>query len=229
MIYTRILIWLVFAGTAWAAYGQNVLNDLTIFRQKMYQAVYFSSDITVTGYKTKNDKTGLMLGKGMVRKSKDGYYSKFGETEVICNNKYLLTVDNNEKSMRLTDYSQLFPSQKQQILPDLDSIFRSYDSIRYVGLQGNARDYVIYSKRSGYQEVHMIIDKNLSVLQQIIYVYPAASKENTFDIYKIVVNYRNTTIKPFQNNFIQLSKYLVLQKNKADLNKGYKNYKLIII
>jgi hypothetical protein len=192
-----------------------------------YRSENLSMDITVLTYKDKNDKTGTALGSGWMRKSGKKYYSKFGKDEMLMNEKGTFIIDNQQKEITFYETENNVIKNPVEI-PDIDSVLAEIDSVLYKGEDGDSKHYCFYDANADIKQTDMYVYKNNSFLKRIVYYYKEDSKEESYDMFKVVIDYKNIKLdKPDDATFSE-KKYVLIEQGKIKTAPAYKAYKLKI-
>jgi hypothetical protein len=208
-------------------YGQSkAAAELKKVSQAYLTMENLSMDVVVKSYKSKEDKTGTLMGEGSIKKSGKNYYSKFLKTEMLINSKATLVIDNDQKSIVYFEPDNMVIKNNEQI-PDVDSILAATDSVFYKGVEGAFKHFCFYDYQNPIKQTDLYVDKTSSLLKRIVYFYKENTKEENYDAYKVVIEYENIQQEKIPESFFSEKKYIVLEKDYLKAAPAYKAYKVI--
>ena len=202
-----------------------VKPELKKVNQAYLTAADLSMDITVFMYKNKVDKTGSLLGNGWMKKSGKNYHSKFGTDEMLINAKTTLIIDNKKKQITFFEPNNTKIKTPAQ-LPNIDSMLTVMDSVIYKGEDGDSKHFCFYSAGSPIKQTDIYVYKKNSFVKRIIYYYKENSKEENYDMYKIINDYKNIKLDKLTENEFSENKYITIEQGKVKVAPAYQSYKL---
>lgn len=203
---------------------KSLLKETT---QAYLDANDLSMDVNVQTYSTSTGQ-GTLLGKGMIRKSGNNYYSKFLTDELIVNGNCTVVLDHNEKTITWYDANdKKKKGGKNQELPNMDSL-AFQDSVAYKGLVNGQRHFVFYSRSaaSAISMTEVYINDASRFIEKIVYYYRANNTDEAYDMFKVVIDYVNISTTPPSKTYFSESKYLTYSKGLPVLTSAYSGYQL---
>jgi hypothetical protein len=208
---------------------KNIGPELTKVSQAYLKAIDFSADVKVVSYKTKNDINGQPMGKGVIRKSKQGYYSKYLDDELMTNEKCMLIIDNGKKEITYFDGSGYnFKGMSQPTLPPIDSLLKRNDSVVFKENENGENHFIFFNKQGATIRTDVYVNRQTHFVSKIVYYYAASDKKSNYDMYKVEITYLNIKIDKIDNSFFSESKYVSYKKGKPVVQAAYDKYKLNI-
>jgi hypothetical protein len=207
-------------------YGQTAGSELNKVRDAYLKVENLSMNVVVKSYKSKNDKAGVLMGSGNIKKSGKNFYSNFLETEMLINSKVTLVIHNDEKVIVYFEPDNIVIKNNQQ-LPHVDSILATADSFNYKGIEGSSKHFSFYDYHSPIKQTDLFVDKNSSLVTRIVYYYKEDSKEENYDAYKVVIDYENINYETIPASFFSEKKYILLEQAYLKPAPAYKTYKII--
>lgn len=205
----------------------DVKTELKKVNKAYRSAENLAMDVTVLVYKDKSDKTGSVLGSGWMKKAGKKYYSKFGKDEMLMNEKGTFVIDNEKK--QITYYEAENTMMKNAVeIPDIDSVLSETDSIAYKGEDSDSKQYSFYNENSPIRQTDMFVYKKNSLLKKIIYYYKENNEDENYDMYKVVIDYKNIKLEKPDDAVFSEKKYVVIEQEKLRTTPAYKTYKLKI-
>jgi hypothetical protein len=223
----KLLFFFLFLCTLDFFAQSSVRADLKKVNQAYRSADNLSMDISAIMYKDKNDQTGSLVGSGGMKKSGKKYYSKFGKDEMLINEKGVLIIDNQKKFM--TYYEPENTAIKNTMeLPDVDSILAQTDSIVYKGEDGDSKHYCFYDKDAAIKQTDIYVYKKNALLKRIIYYYKEGNEEESYDMYKVVIDYKNIKLDKPNDAVFSEKKYVLIEGGIIKPTPAYQTYKLKI-
>jgi hypothetical protein len=178
-------------------------------------------------YKDKNDKTGNSFGNGWIKKSGKNYHSKFGKDEMLINGNVNLIIDNQKKTILVFEPHNNKIKQAEQ-MPDVDSMLTSMDSVAYMGEEADSKHFCFYDKDALIKQTDIYVYKKNSLVKRIIYYYKESTKEESYGMYKVIIDYKNIKLDKLPESDFSENKYITVERGKAKLAPAYQSYKLNI-
>ena len=224
----RILFLSVISIYSSSGYGQDrfVSSELTKVSKAYLAATDFSADVKVISFATEKQLVGQSLGMGMMRKSKDNYYSKYLDDEMICNNNCTLIIDHSGKIVSYFDKSSAAKKLSVSNFPSMDSLLKKTDSTRYEGIVNGEERFVLYTGKTAILRTELFITPQDHFLRKLIYYYAPNTQDNAYDMYKIEITYVNISLGKVDNDFFSEKKYIDYKNGKPVLKQEYTAYKL---
>lgn len=218
-----ILLMLAVSGCISAQTAQQVLTDAgNAFRDNKY----LSMEVAVYNYEN-STSTGVLLGIGIMRKSPEGYYSKFMEDEMISNKHCTVILNHGARSM------MCFSGEKQKrknnnVMVAPDSMVNPNDSLVYMGIVNAEKHVVIYHKNSYFLRTEMFLSVATSLPSRIVYYHAPANDDFTTDAYKTELLYQKISFEEPEESLFSEEKYVEKKNGTWISTPAYKNYKLTV-
>ena len=207
--------------------AQTAASELDKVSQSYLSAEHLSMEANVYVYSSKIDVAGSFLGKGVMRKSKNNYYSRFLDDEVIINSRCMLIIDHSRKTIELYDAVKSRKKNATQHLPDVKAIMASNDSVKYHGVRSGMKHFTFYNKRASVVKTELYVNAATGFIEKIEYYYSQSNVEESYDAYKVVIEYQGISVKnPGEEPFSE-KKYVSRKGSNMILAPSYKNYQLI--
>jgi len=189
---------------------------------------YLSVDVDVRSYASRSDIKGELLGKGLIRKSRSNYYSKFRTDEMIVNDDCTVIIDHEERSITYLDDDKAKKKRNRSSvqLPNIDSMMRGGDSLVYRGVKQGLRHFTFYSKRSYITQTELYVDEQTKFIRKVIYFYAQNTNNEAYDVYKIELDYDTTNTQRPADTYFDEEKFVSYQKGRPVVNTAYKSYRL---
>lgn len=224
LTYIGILL-LLFAAIDTTA--QTAAAELEKVALSYHSAQHLSMEANVRVYTSKADKTGNFLGKGVMRKSKGNYYSRFLNDEMIINNRCVLVIDHAQKTIEFYETLKNRKRDAAKYMPDVKAIMGANDSIRYNGVKSGMKCFTFYNERSPITRTELCVNAATGFIEKIEYYYTQDDAEESYDAYKVVVEYRNISTKNPGEEIFSEKKYVMHKSGNTVPAPSYKNYQLI--
>jgi len=219
-IFTFLFILLL----SFSNFGQDYAKDF----RKLYE-LFESLD----GYSFKTkvnlfDESNSNVS-AFVKSTKDGVHYKIGETELMINNKYTISIDHEYKEIRVykdIDYKLNKKKIDDQIgLDQLEQMIRDSTNVKYLGKTSSYKTYEIQGA-SVVEKVIVKISLVTGFLSSIEYIY----KEKTDGMTGYKVTYINFIKNPIvSKKYFSEDNFFIKKNKKIELTKKYKNYTLTFI
>jgi len=209
-------------------FSQDVSGILKKVSDAYINSPVYSADVIVNGFTSKSDKVGSLIGTGMIRKSNSNYYSKFLTDEMVANKSCVLLIDYNDKTITYFDSVSDKYKAKKFSLADIDTLLYLNDSTVYKGVTNGLIKISVYNSKSAITQADIYIDEKTDFIEKLIYYYKEANTEESNDIYKIVIEYKNITTTVSDMSVFSESKFVTITNKKPVLTYIYKNYSLVV-
>jgi hypothetical protein len=203
-------------------------KNLGKITQAYIDAKEFSADVNVEGYRKKQDLSGIVIGKGLIRKSKENYYSRFKDDEMIVNKKCMLIVDHEQRNVKYFNSADMHKMPTSFEMPKMDSLIKQNDSVVYKGITDGLEHYVFYKAKATITRTDVYVSQTTHFIKNIVYYYTTSKTEGNYGMYKVVITYENIKLHNVDNSFFSEKKYVDYKNGKPMLQTAYGNYKLII-
>lgn len=219
--FTLIVLFLACRLSAQTA--QQVLTESgNAFRDNKY----LSMEVSVFTY-SGSTASGVLIGKGQMRKSPEGYYSKFMDDEMISNRHCTVILNHASKTMVCFTGEKQKRKNTQAMVP-ADSLGRPGDSLVYRGVENGEKHVTIYHKGWFYVRTEMYIAEATSLPSRIIYYHAQANDEFTTDAYKTEVVYEKISFEEPESKWFSEEPYVEKKDGKWIATAAYKKYKLTV-
>jgi len=201
--------------------AQTLKEDLLKVYDAYRSTDKFQTDITITVY---NFEEQPVVQKAQIKKDGNNYHYFIDARKVLMNDKYMLTIDDNQKEIVLADAlsdkalnASVFGQQQlQEVLNDLDTIIKN-----------GAHRYTIIAKSSLIVKMELSINAQNNMLSEVVYHY---NSEAGMSATKVVISYQNTTTNPsFNATEFTEKQYVLKRKGIFYPAPAYKGYELIKI
>jgi hypothetical protein len=221
-------------------YQADFAKAMDIYKEKAFEVqmeyLFFP---TVTAVKPLERELMIM------KKSGDEFYSNQFGLQMICDNKYVLMID-EERHLIAIDHK---PKQNGKADPELkarmeqslknlatslgiDSVSKDAGySVAYSGIKNGLKEYVVSYKYGEYDKSVCYIDPKNGTLKRLTLYYrePMEVEEGKKTKVRVEVTYvKQVANPPFERDVFSFEKYIDLQKNgEVVLKEKYKTYTVI--
>lgn len=164
-----------------------------------------------------------------VKYSKYGKHFKMGDSELIINNNYYITIDHNYKEIRVKkgkDFNYKIKKDKDDIgMDELEKIIRDSTHIKYLGKNKSYKTYEIYVDKA-IDKLIIKVDLTTGFFKEIEYVFNTETEGITG--YKVI--YSSFLANPAlpKSDFSEKKVFLII-KNEVVLTSKYKGYQISFI
>ena len=211
------------------SFAQKASDELMKVRQAYIDAENFCADVNVVGYKDKSSSNTVQIGNGMLRKTKSFYYSKFSGSEMISNSKYTFIVNHNEKVITVFDIPQILDLYKKQELINIDTLLSGTDSVAYKGIANGLKTFSFYSTSSDIYRTELSVDAKTNFISKVVYYYKEPDEEDSYDVDRIVIEYKNVSTKKPDDSFFSEKKFFEKINGKLSVTAAFSKYKLKVV
>lgn len=160
-----LLCWCCMVGLQ----AQDVKADL----KRLYQNfdglsnLYFELENTIV----KGKEIGLEQ-KSKIYKKGGQYYYQMDQYEVLVNQRYILVVDNQEKTIVCRDWNQEKAAQlKAQKIPRVEELLTRYPKVTYQGVVEGFKKYTLENDQEMIQRIDLFLDRESGFAKKTIYYY----------------------------------------------------------
>lgn len=225
----RIIWVLCFLLIARIGHGQILALDLEKIRQAYLNAEDFSAKVSVSGFKTKEAVKPMQIGTGILKKTKNGYYSKFAEDEMVINEKHTIIINHLDKTIKLISGSAFSYLKESTGLLNVDTLLAQADSVVSRGLVNGMKLYSFYGSDSPVYRTDISVNEKTLFIQSIIYYYRESDEEDSYDMDRVLIQYQNISVTKPDRNIFSDKNYIGKEKGKLVGIGAYRGYKLTVI
>jgi len=218
------ILFIILTCIACDVFAQSAQEVLSACTNAFRDNKYLSMEVAVYNY-ANSTSSGELLGRAIMRKSDNNYYSKFLNDEMISNKNCTVILNHESKTMRC------FVGQNQkhnQVAATPDSVLLPGDSLVYNGIENNERHVTIYHKNSYYLRTEMYFSVATSLPSRIIYYHAPANEEFTTDAYKTELLYEKISFEKTDEDIFSEKKYVERKNGKWIAAPEFKNYVLTV-
>jgi len=210
----------------YATFAQTAQEVLTASGNAFRDNEYLSMEVAVYNYAT-STSAGVLVGRGSMSKSNDGYYSKFMNDELISNKHCTVILNHDAKSM------VCFTGEKQkrrnrQVGTSPDSMARPGDSLVYMGEENGMKRVIIYHKNSYFLRTELFLSAATSLPSRIVYYHVPENDEFTTDAWKTEILYEKISFEKPTGDLFSEEKYVEKKNGTWVATPAFKNYKLTV-
>jgi hypothetical protein len=208
--------------------AQTAAAELEKVSTAYSNARHLSMEAHVHVFKDKNDKTGSFAGKGIMRKSKGCYYSRFLNDEMIVNSRCALVIDHAQKTMDYLESAGTKNKNAGQQMPDVKQMISENDSVKYHGVKAGQKHFTFYNKRAPIVQTELYTNATTGFIEKIVYYYNQGSGDEDYGAYKAVIEYRSISLKDPGDDAFSEKKYVTRKGRAIAPAPAYKNYHLTV-
>lgn len=221
------IIYFLVLYSSWGYSQKKLVADEFKKTSQAYLALSnFSADVKVFSFTTSAQSSGTLMGIGLLRKSKENYYSKFLDDEMVSNNTCTVIVNHYDKTINYFKNNKDAKKILLMDLPSMDSLIKKTDSAVYRGIVNDDEHFILYTKRADITKTELYISRKYHFLKKVVYYYAPNSKYASYDMYKIELIYENISIANIDHKFFSERKYIDYRNGKPALTPAYSIYKL---
>lgn len=195
--------------------------------KRAYQMVEkLSANVSIKVYESYTSTTPIIQRKAAIKKNADFYYTETDEIKMLMNDKYMVIANKAEK---LIVYSKRDAQKEKKSFYDLaspitfDSILRGYDSVRYIGIENNIKQYVLYSGNNSIKKYQVFISGN-GFIQKLIYYYDTKKFAANS---KVMIEYLDLNNAPiFTEADFNENRFIVIKGKSAKPVAPYQGYEV---
>lgn len=214
-----------FLGGYSFVYAQTFKDELQSVYASYRTTDKFQTDITITVY---NFEDQPVVQKAQIKKSGNNYHYFIDARKVLMNNKYMLTIDENQKEIVVANSlskealsSSIFGEE------ELIGLLKNLDTIIDNGLINGNHNYTILSKENIIEKMDLSINVKHHMLSEVIYYY---NSEAGLSATKVVISYGNISTSPsFSSSEFREKQYIEKYKGSFIPSTSYKGYEIIEI
>lgn len=153
--------------------AQDAKEDLTRLYKNFdgLANLYFELENKVV----KGNEVGLEQ-KGKIYKKGAYYYYQLDQYQVLVNQRYILVIDDQRKSIVCRDWNKDKAAQLQsQKMPSVEDIMERYATVTYKGQKDGYKQYTFENNREMIQKIDLFIDQESGFIKKAIYHYHSSS------------------------------------------------------
>jgi hypothetical protein len=206
-------------------FSQNTVNELKKVRNAYLVNQNLSFDVSAYSFRTKTDKNPTLISKGHVKKTKDNYYSKFLDYELLVIGEKALMIDNFDKTLSFYEYKNQSNSISKDFQINVDSIILSSDSITMLPIKNGVKQFIIYDKSNDILRTEIFVDDKTNFINRILFYYTPSNEE--FESYydRVDVYYKNIKTDVVVASDFRFEKYFTKIKGRFSNTIQYQKYK----
>ncbi len=203
--------------------SQNAVAEYKKIINAQKKSEYVSLNIDVVAYETRNDKTPEVIGKGVLKKSKDISYSKYNEQEMLYGEKYTLVINNDIKTIDYYEHEKgPRPKMKNNYLSLIDSTLADMgEGFKYEGVKDNLKHFSVSTPEDIIERTDFYFGNSDNLLAKIVYSYGPSTDDYETGVALAIINYKNYS---FDKITINSDKSYYIVKN-GDTWVGVNKYK----
>lgn len=224
----RYLLAIVLATLGLASQGlhaQNLKQDLQNIMQELFTKPHVNIDAELKVYGADPSHLAYAM-KIDLNKSGSDYVLKLGPTEVIYNERYVITIEDESKTIYVTPRSnQEIPEDTDELLLGLDSIVAKEPEYTY-HQEGGFHKYIMANHFAEYRSVEVWLDKEKTSLKKIIFLY---NEEIVSEYSKVEVEYNSFNTKAVKKSIFSEKRVIQKQGDKYVLAAPYQSYNLELL
>ena len=218
------LLILIFIGMFHTSFGQDFAKDFRKIIESFQKLTSYSIETTVN--LIGEDSSSIFA---FVKCSKYGKHFKVGDSELLINNNYFISIDHNYKEIRVEkgkDFNYEVKMNKDDIgMDELERIIRDSSHIQYLGKTKYSKTYEIYVDNA-IDKLIVKIDLLTGFFNEIEYVY--RTKTDGLTGYKVKYSTFLPNCSLPKSSFSEANVFKII-KNKVVLTQKYKAYQISFI
>lgn len=206
-----------------AATAQDLKQALEKLRSTYAQTDRFHIVMSIKAYD--DDKAGVPYydERADIRRSGNSYLYRFGSSDMLMNEKYLIMVDRGSKEIicdkrSIAAETETFKDMMKANV--LDSILQFYEQPEYVGQQNGVDHYRVFQKKGAIRQIDLLFRASDHLLQGINYHYRnkqyVTIEFDTFDMNPV-----------FASHAFHENQYVTITKGKIAVADAFRNYTVI--
>lgn len=223
--YIRIGLFLIVANflLAFVCSGQNAIDDLAKMNKSFMNAKSYATNVKVNFYEKLNNDTIKMSYKGFVKKSKQNYISEINGKTILLNDKCLLIVDDNQKTLYYGDPLKTETVSQNALL--IDTALLKGVTFYYVDIDNNHKHVRAKYLNNEYDSIDVVFNAKEYFLEKVIYYY----KQNDNILFpKVIITYSDTKIdKTIPESEFSEKEYITYKGNSILGKEERLNFKVI--
>lgn len=205
--------------------GQNLAEDLKQIHQVYENVENLRARIVTKEYSGEGEPETESY---TVLKQGTSFLYKIENTVTLMNDEYLLSINHDNKEIICTRQYSNDPNEKveaQKFVPNLDSLVKLYETVRYLGVENGQKSYELEKEGSMISKVRFSIDTKSYLITNMVYHY----NEDYVVGGKTELSFTTFDTKPvFKSGTFSSSKYIKQEGGSLVLTAAYKDYRLII-
>lgn len=224
----NIIFILLLCAATHLAWGQDIKKDMEQLQAAYSSAVKLHTEAEVSIYENLSDTKAQDRKKAVIKKDGNNYLYSLDNNLMLLNGKCLLMIYPTEKQIV---YEKRSPNQEEQltksVIPDIDSLLRKTDSVRYRGSRDGMKHYSIYSSKSMIKQTDIFLDAASGGLKKISYLYNTQMLSGTA---KVDVDYKLFDTAPvFGTDTFSEKNYIVRNGKQYKAAPKYYGYNVSVI
>lgn len=210
-------------------FAQKISEDFARI-YNAYLADHLALDFSIKVYADKDDQKGVSAGDGMVRKISDRYYTRYNGQEILINDDGIVIADRETQSIAYyKGRKSNLPARTNAMQID-STMLANADSVRYLESSNGKSHYRVYDNSLPTYMIDFYVDMESSLISSIVYYYKPGTKDETYEMYKMVVEYTTVSTAAFAPGIdFSTNKYITTVNKKPVPASAYRAYTLNVI
>lgn len=231
MNYIKIIIIQILLIPALFIQAQDFQEDMIALQNSFSETEDFQIVFSVASYKNKLDESPNSINKAVAKKQQNNYFYKMGHLTTVINDRCLLIINEQTKSMIYTPFKDGKKSKKMETI-DLDimpsnvaqKVGQGYE---FLGIKNNLKHYKIVAKGSLKNQTEFFLNSTNNQLEKAVYQFDSNISYGTE---KVVIDYQSMETNPVftTNDFSELRFVSITPNGTVQPVENYKNYHFVI-
>lgn len=224
-----ILSFWLFISPIFCLVSQDLKADLELLYKAYDKSEQLSMDISVYQYDMAEINKRSLVGKAIMRKSGNQYYSKFLSDELINNNNESLVIDHESKTIQLGKSIPIDDLKTSFDVEAIGMLLKEVDSIEFVGVYNGQKHYQFYFPDGEISEMTLSFFTKSYFLGSLSYTYRNDNEYIDYGASKIEVIYdRVANTDNIDPKVFSVAKIIRKEVEGYITINDYKEYDLII-
>jgi hypothetical protein len=208
--------------------SQSVQEIIAATRSAYVIHENLSMNVSVLNYATSASASATLVGNGKMSKTKNGYYSKFMNTELVSNKTCTVVIDHDMKEITFLPAGKK-DLRKMDFISSLDSLSASYDSVIYRGVINGDKLLVFFGNDQYVIKTEVYISASTSLIDKIVYYYAPDTEDDAVDAFKTEIIYKDVSFESIDESVFSEEKFIVLINKQWKPVAAYKNYHITVV
>ena len=221
------ILLLLLAAASLPAAAQDFGEDMKAM-SKAYAALNdFSAGITVKVFGGDNETRPMTVKNATVKKKDLSYFYSIDDVTMLMNHDYIIMVNSSMKTISVNARTAGEKPQNiyQMAVPQLDSLLKKHDKVRYIGVEDNCRHYQVSSPKSIIEKTDLFIDMNTNLLTKLDYRYNASYRYQT----RAIVEFQSLNTKAgLSDEEFSEKKFFTKDGKQLKASPSFARYKIVL-
>ena len=215
----RVYPIMLFVLACWHLPAQDFRHAVDEARKAYGQADHLHAVMLIKVFESASSGKPYYSETADIKRHKNNYLYRYGVTEMLMNERYLVLVDKSSKEISFSrrDLKSEDAAFKDPMTMSLDSLLKKYKQTTYIGRKDNMDRYQLTQATESISRTDLFFDIRTKLIRRIEYHYPEGQHVSIeFQVFNQAPSFKADTF--YESN------YIVIGKDKIIPSAQYQGY-----